>query len=348
MRAIASALEREFPRSNTGWGVRLERIDDSMIDRGVRPSLLALLGAVGMLLLIACANVSNLVLASGIGRQRELALRAALGAEPRRLLRQLLIESLCLAVVGGMIGIGVSVMTVESLRSLLPPTLPRIAEVRVDIVVLGFGLLISLGSGILLGILPAMRVSRVNPLEVLTQGGRGLAGRSRYAMRQGLVVVQVALATTLLLGAALLLQSFVRLHSVPLGFDPQGVLTARVNLPRTEYPDAPRISQFYQRLLQSIDAHGDVSAVAVGSSVPFTPGVRAGARLTVPARQASAEAAGSVRTALEHIVSDDYFRALAIPVLAGRAFDGRDRAGSMEWCPMPLGNARRRLACAWQ
>jgi predicted permease len=328
MRAIASALEREFPRSNTGWGVRLERIDDSMIDRGVRPSLLALLGAVGMLLLIACANVSNLVLASGIGRQRELALRAALGAEPRRLLSQLLIESLCLAVVSGVIGIGVSVMTVEALRSLLPPTLPRIAEVRVDTVVLGFGLLVSLCSGVLFGILPAMRASRVDPLAMLTHWGRALAGPSRSAMRQGLVVVQVALATALLLGASLLLQSFVKLQRVPLGFDPQGVSTARVSLPRAEYPDAQLISRFYQRLLQSIGAHANVSAVAVGSSVPFTPGVRAGARVAVPARQGTAETAESFRTTLEHIVSDDYFRALAIPILAGRAFDQRDRAGS--------------------
>ena len=203
-------------------------------------------------MLIACANVSNLMLAKAIGRQRELALRTALGANRGRLVHQLLTESVVLAVVSGVIGMGVSFATVAALRPLLPETLPRITEVRVDLAVVAFGLLVSIGSAVLFGILPAIRVSRVDPLGALMQGGRGVAGSSRSVLRQGLVGAQVALATMLLVGGALLLQGFVRLHRVPLGFEPTGVLTVRIGLPRSAYPDGPRMSLFYQQLIQSL------------------------------------------------------------------------------------------------
>ena len=174
MRGIAAAISSEFPATNTGWSVRVDSVYDSMLDEGVRPSLLALLGAVALVMLIACANVSNLVIAKAIGRQRELALRTALGAEPRRLVGQLLTESICLAAVSGVIGVAISVLAVEALRSWLPPAMPRIDEVRVDTVVLGFGLLVSLLSGILFGTLPAIRASRVDPLQALTGSTRGV------------------------------------------------------------------------------------------------------------------------------------------------------------------------------
>jgi putative ABC transport system permease protein len=325
MRAIAAAMAREFPASNTGWSARVDSVYDSMLEEGVRSSLLTLLGAVVVVMLIACLNVSNLVLAKAFGRQRELALRTALGAEPGRLVRQLLIESLCLAVVGGLIGIWISLLGVEALRSLLPPTMARINEVRVDLVVLGFGLFVSLLSGIVFGITPALRVSRVDPLEALTHGGRGVAGSSRSLLRQGMVAAQVALATTLLVGAALLLLSFVRLQQVPLGFEPDGVLTARVGLPRGEYPDASRVRDFYQRLLTSMDANPDVRSAAVATSAPFASGVR---RAVVVGSRTSSVALPSLSVA-EHIVSDRYFQTLGIPILAGRAFDDRDRAGSL-------------------
>jgi putative ABC transport system permease protein len=320
--AITAAMEAEFPSSNRGWGARIDYVHDSMLEEGVRPSLLMLLGAAAVVMLIACANVSNLVLAKAIGRQRELALRTALGAGPGQLARQLLTESVCLAVISGLIGVWVSFVAVEGLRSLLPPTMPRIDEVRVDQVVLGFGLLVSLLSGILFGILPAIRVSRVDPVDALTRGGRGLAaGFSHSRLRQGMVTAQLALATTLLVGAVLLLQSFVRLQRVPLGFDPDGVLTARIGLPRTAYPDASPVSGFYGELLESIGANPDVQAAAVATSAPFASGVRRGVPVANRATAVSISAA-------EHIVSDNYFRTLAIPILAGRPFNDRDRAGS--------------------
>jgi putative ABC transport system permease protein len=324
MSAVAASMAREFPATNHDWGTELARVHDSMLDAGVRTSLLLLLGAVAAVMLIACVNVSNLVLARAVGRQRELALRAALGAEPRRLVAQMLTESLCLAMISGIIGIAVSIVSVSALRSLLPPTLPRLDEVRVDTVVLGFGLLVSLSSGVLFGILPAIRVGRVDPLSALRQRGLGAAS-SRTVLRPGLITVEVALATTLLVAAALLLQSFVRLQSVPLGFDPQGVLTTRVGLPRTAYPDGDRVSLFHQRLLQSIEERPEVQAAALATSAPFAPGVRVG----VPVADRRGAPGGSPpRTAVEHFVSGGYFRTLAIPILAGRAFDTRDRAGS--------------------
>jgi putative ABC transport system permease protein len=324
MRGIAVALSSEFPVSNAGWSVRVDSVYESMLDQGVRPSLLALLGAVALVMLIACANVSNLVLAKAIGRQRELALRTALGAEPGRLVRQLLAESLCLAAVSGVMGLAISVCAVEALRSWLPPALPRINEVRVDVVVLGFGLLLSLVSGILFGTLPAVRVSRMDPLQALPGSGRGVTSSSSRALHQTMVAAQVALATTLLVGTVLMLQSFVRLQQVPLGFEPEGVLTARVGLPRAEYPEPSRVRDFYKRLLQSLDANADVESAAVATSAPFTSGVR---RSAAVGERTTAANVSSVSVA-EHIVSDGYFRTLSIPILVGRTFDERDAAAS--------------------
>ena len=324
MRGIAAAISSEFPATNTGWSVRVDSVYDSMLDEGVRPSLLALLGAVALVMLIACANVSNLVLAKAIGRQRELALRTALGAEPRRLVGQMLTESICLAAVSGVIGVAISVFAVEALRSWLPPAMPRINEVRVDTVVLAFGLLVSLLSGILFGTLPAMRVSRVDPLHALRGSGRGVAGGSSCVLRQSMVTAQVALATTLLAGSVLLLESFVRLQQVPLGFAPGGVLTGRVGLPRPAYSEPPRVRDFYERLLQSLEANADVQSVAVATSAPFASGVRRGA---VVGERTTASAVSSLSVA-EHIVSEGYFQTLSIPILLGRVFDERDVAGS--------------------
>jgi putative ABC transport system permease protein len=330
MSSIAAAMQQEFPATNEGWGVRLESAHASMLDEGVEPALLALLGAVGVVMLIACANVANLMLVKTTGRRRELALRTALGAAPGRLARQLLGESLCLAAVSGAVGIGASVLAVNALRSWLPRTVPRIDEVQVDVAVLGFGIAVALASGVLFGVLPAMRAGRVDSLEALTQDGRGLIGSPRSMMRQGLVAAQVALATALLVGATLLLQSFVRLQNVPLGFDPDGVLTARIGLPRAVYADGTRLAAFYQQLLARLAANPEVRGAALATSAPFTAGVRRGLavsariRLTPDATSAGTESTSRV---VEHIVSDGYFRTLAIPILAGRPFDASDRAG---------------------
>jgi putative ABC transport system permease protein len=321
MRRIAAAMEQEFPATNKDWGVRLETLYDSMLDERVRPSLLVLLAAVGMVLLIACANVANVLLARGISRQRELALRTALGAGRSRLVRQLLTESVCLAVVSGMCGLLLALLAVQTLRVMLPPTLTRIDEIHVDATVLGLGLLLSLASGLFMGLVPAVRASRVALLPSLVQHGKGVAGPSGTLVRHAIVVAQMALATMLLVGAALLLQSFVRLQQVRPGFDPEGVITARISLPRGQYPDAARTWGFWSRLLESLDGMPQVQSVAVGITAPFGPGVRAAGRAR---DRGDAEGIAAV----EHMVSPDYFQALGVPLLAGRSFGLQDGLGS--------------------
>jgi putative ABC transport system permease protein len=325
MRRIAAVMEQEFPATNKGWGARLETLYDSMLDERVRPSLLVLLAAVGMVLLIACANVANVLLARSISRQRELALRTALGAGRSRLVRQLVTESVCLAVVSGACGLLLAVFTVQTLRVMLPPTLPRIDEIRVDATVLGVGMLLSLASGLFMGLVPAVRASRVALVPSLVQQGKGLAGSPRMFLRQGLVVAQMALATMLLVGAALLLQSFVRLQHVRLGFEPEGVITARIALPRARYPDGARTSGFYRRLLESLNGMSQVQAAGLGTSAPFAPGVRAGGNARDRAHASLSPDAWIA--AVEHIVSPDYFKTLRIPLLAGRPFGEQDGLG---------------------
>jgi putative ABC transport system permease protein len=322
MQRIAAALEQEFPATNKGWSVVIDRIANTMFDQRVRPSLLMLLAAVALVLLIACANVASVLLARNFSRQRELALRSALGARRSRLIRQLTTEGACFAVVSGATGLVFAALAVRTLKVMLPSTLPRIDEIAVDAPVLAVGLLASMFSGLVVGLIPAWRASRAVLTPELAQQGRGVAGKSRMVARNALVMVQTALATMLLVGAALLLQSFARLEQVRLGFEPDGVVTARIGLPRTSYPDAARTLGFWQRLLQSLDGRAGVEAAAIGTSAPFTPGVRAGGRMR-DRRTGSASTDGSVG-AIEHVVSASYFRALAIPLLAGRTFGAED------------------------
>jgi putative ABC transport system permease protein len=330
MRAVAAAMEQEFPATNTNWGVRIDSLSETMLGPQVRSSLLLMLGAVTMVFLIASANVANLLLARGARRHTELAVRTALGAGRSRLVRQLLTESGCLAVISGAAGVLVAAIAQPLVRVWLPPTLPRLDEMRVDVIVLAFGLLLSMVSGLVFGVVPALRASRLDVSRSLTHAGRATADSSRVRLRETLVVAQIALATMLLVGAVLLLQGFVRLHRVPLGFEPDGVLTARLSLPRSGYPDAARAAQFYERLIATLHGSGQPLIVAVATSAPFAPGVRAAYR--PPDRdQGLAGGTGNqtaAEHAAEHIVSGDYFRVLGVPLLAGRSFNEGDRAGS--------------------
>lgn len=326
MRAVAAALERDFPATNTNWGVRVDRLSDTTVEPQVQRSLLLVLGAVAMVFLIACANVANLMLARGTRRRGELAVRTALGAARSRLVRQLLTESICLALASGTTGILVALMTQPLVRVLVPPTFPRVDEMSVDINVLAFGVLVSIVSGIVFGIVPALRASRVDVSQSLMLAGRASTGSSRAGLRQMLIAAQVAVATMLLVDAALFLQGFVRLQQVPLGFEPTGVLTTRLSLPRTKYSDAERAGAFYDRLVKSTQASGQLQSVGLATSAPFAPGVRASFQLPVGRGQLPPATAG-MEMAAEHIVNGDYFRVLEVPVLAGRLFNERDVIG---------------------
>ena len=350
MGAVSAALEREFPKTNANWGVQIATLADTTIEPHVRRSLLLVLGAVTMVFLIACANVANLLLARGTQRYPELAVRTTLGAGRSRLVRQLLTESSCLAAISGAAGVLVAAISYPFLRTLLPPTLPRLDEIRLDLNVLAFGLLISLASSVIFGIVPAFRATRLDPSLPLRLVGRAATDSRRARLRQLLIGGQIAVATMLLVGAGLLLQGFVRLQRVPLGFEPDGVLTARVSLPQRTYEDVERAGQFYQRLVMAIRASAPGQSVALATSVPFAPGVRPGFRL--PNRNQPSTA--SNEDAAEHVVDGEYFRVLGIPLLAGRFFDARDTIGAagvaivserlarMIWPENPLGRTLER------
>ena len=341
LRAVAAALAQEFPATNRNWSVRIETLPEAMRDPQVHGSLLLVFGAVTMVFVIACANVANLMLARGMRRGPELAVRTALGAGRSRLFRQLLTESSCLAVISGAAGVLVAAMAHPLVRTLLPPTLPRLDEMRLDVNVLAFGLLISIVSGVVSGVVPALRASRLDVSQSLMLVGRTTADTSRVRLRQTLIAAQIALATMLLISAALLLQGFLRLQRVPLGFEPDGVLTMRIYLPQGPYPNAERTGQFYERLVDTLEGSGQLRSVAVATSAPFGPGVRASFQPN-DRGQASAAAAGSP-IAAQHIVSGEYFRVLGVPLLAGRSFNERDTTGTP-----PVAIVSQRLArLAW-
>jgi putative ABC transport system permease protein len=326
MRRLAARMEEEFPATNRNWSVWIERPQHSMFDPRVRVSLLVLLGAVSVVLLIACANVANLVLARATSRRRELAVRAALGARPARLARQLLTENVALALVSGAFGITVASLSMEALRTLIPATIPRVNEIRLDGTVLLFGILITTACGVFFGMAPAMRGARGTLLPALMQDGKGAIGPAHQRWRYGLVVAQTGLATMLVVLAALLLQSLVRLQEVPLGFDPSGVLTARVSTPSVKYPDAAARLQFQRTVLGSLETLASIRAVGLMTSAPFAPGVRRGVTVHDPAMTGRSPEVGA--SALEQIVSPGLFRALGLPLLAGREFGVQDQPGS--------------------
>ena len=337
MRAVAARMEREFPATNANWGVRIQSLFETTIEPPVRRALVLALGAVAMVFLIACANVANVLLARGMRRGAELAMRTALGAGRARLVRQLLTESVCLALVSGAAGVLVAAIAHPLVRAMLPPTLPRLDEMRIEAGVLAFGLLVSIASGLVFGVVPALRASRLDPSRSLSNGGRATPESSRMRLRQVLIASQIAFATMLLVSAVLLLQSFVRLQRVPLGFEPESVVTTRVSLPGSRYADAERAGQFYERLLTTLAASDQVRAAAIGTSAPFAPGVRASFR--PPDRGQDPAERLANETAAEHIVSGDYFRVLGMPLLAGRPFGELDRQGSA-----PVAIVSQRLA----
>ena len=326
MRRLAARMEEEYPATNRNWSVWIERPQHSMFDPRVRVSLLVLLGAVAVVLLIACANVASLVLARATGRQREFAVRAALGARPARLVRQLLTENVSLALMSGACGITVAGLSMEALRTLIPATIPRVNEIRLDGTVLFFGLVVTTACGVFFGIAPAMRGARRGLLPALMQNGKGAIGPAHQLWRHGLLVGQTGLATMLVVMAALLLQSLVRLQEVPLGFEPGGVMTARVSTPQVKYPDAAAMLEFQRALLRSLETVQSIRAVGSMTSAPFAPGVRRG--VTVHDRAMTGRSVEARASALEQIVSPGLFRALGVPLLAGREFGPQDQPGS--------------------
>jgi putative ABC transport system permease protein len=314
MSTIAARLSQQYKEKNAGHGVKLERLTGVVVgDIGL--ALYVLFGAVGFVLLIACANIANLMLARVGTRQKEIAVRTALGASRLRIVRQLLIESIMLAIGGGVIGLLLAIWAVSWVVSLGADTIPRVHEISVDPGVAGFTLLVSVVTGLLFGLAPALQVSRPDLTDALKESGRSTAGLRRNRLRSVLVVSEVALSLVLLVGAGLMIRSFAKLNEVDPGFNPAKVLTLGVALLSTRYPKDEQVAQAYSQILERAAAvPGVVSAGAI-SDLPLT-GSNISDSFTIEGRPPIAKEAEP--STEYHIVTPRYFESMGIPLLSGR------------------------------
>jgi putative ABC transport system permease protein len=327
MTTIMRRLEAQYPETNEGWGAEVVGLREQVI-ADIRPALLVFMGAVGLVLLVACANVANLMLARAVGRSREVIIRSALGASRTRLAGELLLESMLLALLGGAVGLLLALWGIEALRSLGPEAIPRVEEIGLDLRVLGFALVLSVATGLLFGLAPAWRLAGRDLRDGLAGGGRSVAGGAAInRTRAGLVLGEVALAFVLLAGASLLLRSFERLQQVDPGFDTDGVLTARVTLPRLAYPERERWLGFGQDLLARARTEPGVRAAALVSDAPLGDSPP---YWSFEIQSGEAIPAGVVQDAALFTASAGYFETLRIPLVRGRLFGDTDRLGSPE------------------
>jgi putative ABC transport system permease protein len=321
---INQRLAKQFPNEYAANGVRVVKLQEDIVG-SLRPALLVLLGAVGFLLLIACANLANLLLARSTGRKREIALRAALGASRPRLVRQALTESILLAFGGGMLGILVARWGTSLISAMGVKVIPQLVDVGIDLRVLSFTAAVSLFTGVLFGLVPALRSSTPNLNDVLKEGGRGSHGATHHALREVLVITEIALALMLLTGAGLLLRTFGKLHGVDPGFNPKNILTMAVALPSSKYPfGSTKPVVFYHDLLDRTTVLPGVQSAAAVSILPLggdfdTAGAEVEGQVYGPGEQPSPE---------RYIVTPDYFRAMQIRLVRGRVFSEVDNQDS--------------------
>src|SRR5215468_6116121 len=323
MAAVAARIERQYPDVYQG-ATHITATAVGLMERttqNVRLVVLMLFGAVGLVLLIACVNIANLQGARAAARRKEIAIRSALGASPRRVARQTLTESLLLALIGGVVGSLIAAWAVDLIVKFGPDNVPRLGEVRLDPRALGFTLFITLLTGVLFGLAPALQSARVGLAEALNEAGRasGAGGREGARLRSMLVILETSLAVVLLVGAGLLINSFVRLLRTPPGFNPEGVIVARTTLPQARYPEAERGKTVYRRTLERIAALPGVQQVSVASALPLATEWQIGVRVEGGGENEYYMAYGSW-------VSNDFFRAMGIPLKNGRVFTDEDRA----------------------
>ncbi|HEX4594310.1 MAG TPA: ABC transporter permease, partial [Bryobacteraceae bacterium] len=326
MDAIARGIAAESPNSNADWGVGLRALPDDLVGSS-RPALLVLLASVGMLLLIACANVANLLLAHASARQREVAVRAALGASPGRLARQFFTESLMLGTAGGCAGFVIAMAGVRAVRAFGPASVPRIHDVTLSLPVLLFTLAISVVSGLLFGMAPVVRARKPDLSTALKESGRGESGGFRDRRgRNVLVIAQITLAVVLVNGAGLLIKSFARLVSVDPGFRTEQVLTANISLPAAPYTKAADVADTFDRIrtmaegLPGVKSAGETTSLPLAQDFDYRLPFRF---LSLPAPRQPED-----QSAWHRMVSPGFFSALGTPLVAGRDFSDHDRADS--------------------
>jgi putative ABC transport system permease protein len=323
--SIAKRLAEQYPNSSARQSMTLEPLLNAVVG-SLRPALMLLLGAVAFVLLIACANVANLLLARATHRQREVAVRMAMGAQRGRLLRQLLTESVVLSLVGGALGVLLAFWGVRGLVASLPANVPRADEIRIDAIVLAFTAGIAVLTGLVFGIAPAWKVSGIKVLDPLRESGRGTLGAGHHRLRNSLVVAEIALSLILLVGAGLLLRSFFRVIQADPGFRAENVLTLAVPLPQARFSDHPKRAAFAEQLVERVKALPGVQAAA--ATLPLLGGWQSsfnveGKPEPPPGQRPSADIAR---------VTPDYFKAMGVRVLQGRVFEERDRTDAPPVC----------------
>jgi putative ABC transport system permease protein len=324
---IGARIARDYPDSNKGWGVVVERFSDVIVGPELRTSLYVLMSATVMVLLISCANLANLALARGVAREREVSIRASLGASRWRLIRQFLTENVLVSSCGGAVGIGIGFATMRYLQTLVPPnTLPREVEVKMDGRVLLFALALSVLTGLVFGMAPALQATTPDLANSMKEGGRGsTAGAARRRVRDLLVIAEVALAFALLVGAGLMMRSFFRLVGVDPGFDSTNILTMTLPTSNKQYPDTGQLNTYLREIRASVEAIPGVRETAVTCALPLQ-----GACYGMPMQVASRPMVDRANRqgGFFKIVSPSYFHALGIKLLKGRALSDHDTKGA--------------------
>ena len=322
---IAARVKAATPELPPEYGYVSMPLSEYLVG-DVRPVLLVLLGAVGFVLLIASLNVANLLLSRAAAREKEISIRAALGASRSRIIRQFLTENLMLALAGGVAGLLLSFWGIDLLRAFGPDEVPRLQDVTVDRWVLGWTALISLGSGILFGLAPAWHGTRTDLNTALKEGGRAATeSPGARRVRSFLVVTEIALAMMLLIGAGLLIRSFMQLQQVRPGFNAQQLLTMQVPLPRAKYSESPQVVSFYDRLLAQVSAIPGVRSAAICSSLPPN-GLQVSDTFNLEGVLSVEESKAPLASVL--FTSPGYFRTMGVPLLQGRDFTERDNIGA--------------------
>jgi putative ABC transport system permease protein len=323
VRAIAERVAVENPQSSQSWTAHAVPLRESVVGE-VRASILIAFASVGLLLLIACVNIANLLLARAAAREREIAIRTALGAGRKRIARQLLTESLLLALLGGLMGIAVAFAAHGAILALEPGVLPRVREIRLDPLVLAFAIGLALLTGVVFGLAPSLQAAAVRLTSVLKQaGGRSSSGVRHRRLRRALVVGQLALTLVLLSGAGLLSRTFLELRSVDPGFQPEGVAAARIFLDARRYRSSSE-HLYYAKLLERVRQIPGVTAAGASSSLPMDP-VAVNFDLPFRTEATAGVEGGEIPQADFRIVTPGYFESLRVPLLRGRLFDGGDR-----------------------
>jgi putative ABC transport system permease protein len=325
MASVAARLARDFPRTNKDRLMTAIRLRDRIV-RDIRPALLILLGSVTLVLLVACVNVANLLLARASNRTREVAVRAAVGAGRGRLVQQFLAESVVLGLAGGAGGLVVAFWSTRALLALGPASIPRLSEVGIDWHVLAFTMTTAFITSVVFGLVPALATTGDTVARLVSIAGRGSIGHARTRLRKALVVSEMALAVVLLVGAGLLIRSYQRVSDVNPGFSPDHVLTFSIALPAAAYKTTPAIAQFVQDFVGRLGAHPGIDSAAAVFGLPLDDNFSASSSFTKPGEADT----GDTPSVGMRVITPDYFKALRIPLRAGRMFDAHDDASSPE------------------